>query len=152
MIVQAHALWITQASSTTIQALLSLRECSSNISSKFPPKQTLLPIWATAVITTWLHIFFYKTFVGYTPLPPLKKVMPQAQGATDISKEIARVLSARSYGLHRLDSLHYIELFHPRLWSCLPHVSHYLSHEYYNHAKGSQNVKLYSLYYVRYIC
>ena len=112
MIVQTHALWIIQASTTT-QALLSLRECTSNISSKFPPKQTLLPIWATAVITTWLHIFFTKFLSNTRPSPPLKKFMPQAQGATDISKEIPGVLSARSYRLHRLYSLHYIELFHP---------------------------------------
>ena len=38
--------------STTIQTLLSLRECWNNIPSKYPPKQTLSSIYSKAVIKT----------------------------------------------------------------------------------------------------
>ena len=124
MIVQAHALWITQASSTTIQALLSLRECSSNISSKFPPKQTLLPIWATAVITTWLHIFFYKTFVRYTPLPSSKKSYAtsarrnrhQQRNCQGPLCKILRITQIRQFALHWIISPKTMKLFAP----CVP--------------------------------
>ena len=49
MIVQTHA---RQSNSTTIQTVLSLRECWNNIPSKYPPKETFPSIYSKAVIKT----------------------------------------------------------------------------------------------------
>ena len=114
MIAQTHALWITQASSTTIQALLSLRECSINILSKFPPKQTPPPIWSTGVITTWLHIFLTKSFSDTLPSPPLKKGYAtsasrnkhQQRNSKGPLCKILRITQTRQFTL--------IELFQPK--------------------------------------
>ena len=120
MIAQTHALRITRASSTTIQALLSLRECSINISSKFPPKQTPTPTSSTGVITTMTPYFFDKIFVRYTPLPSSKKGYATSARR---NKHHQRNSQGPLCKILRITQTKFalIELFHPSLVKmCLP--------------------------------
>ena len=137
MIVQTNALLITQANSTTFQALLILGKYQNNISSKFYQSRPLTPSFVNSCHQELNLHFIYKSFVRDTPLLSSNKkvIMPPTQGLQQMNRERPGCLS-----------LHNIKLLYLRLIKFKVVYPYYFSNKYYNHAKNCeifpQNVSL----------
>ena len=89
MIVQTNALLITQANSTTFQALLILGKYQNNISSKFYQSRPFTPSFVNSCHQELNLHFICKSFVRDTPLLSSNKkvIMPPTQGLQQMNRE-----------------------------------------------------------------